>query len=171
MNTQESMNNRQVAVLICTAVVAMICLYALYLIYKGALTFDENPISLDLTEGSLFNVILALWVPLSFILTRFAIFTSENRVDGCMTTIIFALLKPVFLAIITYYALWSIMQLVLPYLAVILLVVGVVGFFFLAKGWSTSMHVYPLVIVSILGIAIYAVAGYGLHYRMSLYMP
>ena len=67
MNTQESMNNRHVAVLICTAIVAVICLYALYLIYKGALTFDENPISLDLTEGRLFNVILALWFPLSFI--------------------------------------------------------------------------------------------------------
>lgn len=180
MNTQESMNNRQVAVLICTAVVAMICLYALYLIYKGALTFDENPISLDLTEGSLFNVILALWVPLSFILTRFETFTSydidryghatENGVDGCMTTIIYALLKPVILAIITYYVLWLIMQLVLfvlPYLAAILLVAGVVGFFFLARGWSTSTHVYPLVIVSILGIAVYAAAGYGLYYRMS----
>ena len=100
------MNNRQVAVLICTAVVAVICLYALYLIYKGALTFDENPISLDLTEGSLFNVLLGLWLPLSFILTRFETYTSydidrygnatENGIDSCMTTILVALLKPVF---------------------------------------------------------------------------
>ena len=184
MNTQESMNNRHVAVLICTAIVAVICLYALYLIYKGALTFDENPISLDLTEGRLFNVILALWFPLSFILTRFETFTwydidryghaTENGAEGCMTTIIFAMMKPVFLAIITYYVLWLIMQLVLfvlPYLAAILLVAGVVGFFFLARGWSTSRPVYPLVIVSILSISLYVAAGYGLYYRMSPEMP
>lgn len=184
MNTQESMNNRQVAVLICTAIVAAICLYALYLIYKGALTFDENPISLDLTEGRLFHVILALWFPLSFIFTRFETFTSydidryghatENGADGCMVTLMVALLKPVFLAVITYYVLWLIMQLVLfvlPYLAAILLVAGVVGFFFLARGWSTSRPVYPLVIVSILGVSIYAAAGYGLYYRLSPDMP
>lgn len=148
------------------------------------MTFDENPISLDLTEGSLFNVLLGLWLPLSFILTRFETYTSydidrygnatENGIDSCMTTILVALLKPVFLALITYYILWLIMQLVLfvlPYLAAILLVAGVVGFYFVARGWATSTHVYPLVIVSVLGISMYAAAGYGLCYRMDPDMP
>ncbi len=91
-----------------------------------------------------------------------------------MVTLMVALLKPVFVAIITYYVLWLIMELVLfvlPYLAAILLVAGVVGFFFIARGWSTSTHVYPLVIVSILGVAMYAAAGYGLYYRLSPEKP
>ncbi|WP_455635892.1 hypothetical protein [Parabacteroides sp.] len=179
MLEQSKMNKRKIMVIASTIIIGLSCLYSLYLIYKGGLKFDENPISLDLTEGRLFMVLIALWVPLSFILTTFETFTvlnidryghsTEDGAEGCMMNLMFALIKPIVLALITYYVLWLLLQVLLfllPYLSSILLVAGIYLLYLWIKDLYTHPQLYPLVLILILGLAVYLPLGYYLHMRV-----